>query len=106
VNSTTATAIEMSIAIIAASLVVMRPCFQAMHKAIFPHRHHTTLSGNNPSGYGGNSRYLKRDDGKDRDRDRERDNKILKTVVIEMSSQSASTQSMSTEDAINMWERF
>lgn len=49
---------------------------------------------------------MKRDDGKDRDRDRERDNKILKTVVIEMSSQSASTQSMSTEDAINMWERF
>jgi hypothetical protein len=40
----------MSIAIIAASLVVMRPCFMAIHRAIFSNGHtHTTFSGYYPS---------------------------------------------------------
>jgi hypothetical protein len=81
----------MSVAIIAASLVVMRPCFQTIHRMMFPGSHtHSTLSGNNPSGYGMSHNMT------------QRDNKgITKTVDIELSS-----RSVSTEDILRSKDRF
>lgn len=84
INGVTATSIEMSLAIIAASLVVMRPCFKAIYRKLFPNSHmHSTLSGYSPSG---NLSSAHSNNG------REGRSVITKTVEFEMAVRSISTE--------------
>ena len=89
-----ATRVEMSIAIIASSLVVMRPCFTAIYRMIYPNSHtHSSVSGNNRSEYispacskrGGEEGW----------------NNITKVVEVELAS-----RSISTEDILRSQDRF
>jgi hypothetical protein len=83
----------MSIAITAASLVVMRPCFRAIHQVIFPNGHtHTTLSGYYPS---------ENVSSAPNKGSTERRTGITKTVEIEMAVKSGST-----EDILTRKDRF
>jgi hypothetical protein len=83
----------MSIAIIAASLVVMRPCFRAIHRAIFPNGHtQTTLSGYYPS---------ENVSSAPNKGSRERRTGITKTVEIEIAVKSGSS-----EDILTSKDRF
>jgi len=81
----------MNVAIIAASLVVMLPCFRAIHRAIFPNgRTRTTLSGYYPSA----NVSLATSKGS-----RERRTGITKTMEIQMAVKSGSTDDiLSSED--------
>ncbi len=93
-NGLLATRIEVSIAIIAASLVVMRPCFIAIHRMILPNSHtHSSISRNERSGYISS---LPRKSG-------EGDgwNKITKIVEVELAS-----RSVSTEEILRSQDRF
>ncbi|KAH8756403.1 hypothetical protein F5882DRAFT_385132 [Hyaloscypha sp. PMI_1271] len=93
-SSLLATRLENSIAVIAASLVVMRPCFTAIHRMIYPDSHtHRSISGNKYSGYmasppnksGGGGVW----------------NKTTKVVEVELAS-----RSISTEDILRSQDRF
>jgi hypothetical protein len=93
-NSLLATRLENSIAVIAASLVVMRPCFTAIRRMIYPDIHtHSSISGNNRSEYmpslpsksGGGDVW----------------NKITKVVEVELAS-----RSISTEDILRNQDQF
>jgi hypothetical protein len=80
----------MSIAIIAASLVVMRPCFRAIHRAILPNGHtHTALSSYYPS---------ENVSSAPSNGSRERRTGITKTVEIEMAVKSGSTEDILTSE--------
>jgi hypothetical protein len=83
----------MSVAIVAASLVVMRPCFSAIHRMLFPSQHpHSILYGHD--GTGNQSSMASK-------AAREKKMGITKTVEIEMGS-----QSISQEDILRSRDRF
>lgn len=92
-NSLLATRLENSIAVIASSLVVMRPCFTAIHRIIYPDSHtHSSISGNQHSGYMSPSPSKSGGDAW---------NKITKVTEIELAS-----RSISTEDILRSQDRF
>jgi hypothetical protein len=116
VNSTTAASIELNVAIIAASLVVMRPCFKAIF-GLFPWAAtHSSLSGEPNSSYSSYGSVLASIKGKAKERPRGRTREceedanlknlgantgITKTVDIELS-----TRNLSTEEILQSKDRL
>jgi hypothetical protein len=87
--------VEFNMTIIAASVVVMRPCFQALFDIVFPmsvHASHNS-SGAKKSGRGGRlDGYIMSPDENDSAPRRDGGAGIVKTVDIELRSKDASTE--------------
>ncbi len=90
--------VEMNLGIIASSLVVMRPCFQAIRDLIFGVNVTETSRGTK-----GRSYVISSDGGKLSSRVSRRDTTIIRTTTVDVQMES---RSVSTEDILRGKDQF